>query len=236
MLQWRMTKSRRDPRAIAEEMAAGGAAEGSVVRGPVTAGVLPFSVVLRPREGTPMGLLGVVAAFCASEGIRKDTGIITWLRWPHEVVVAAASAETAQERRRWETVAVVSPSTTDPSGPPALVLNYRINVGRSRRPGSTSLEDLLGVSVDPGMLVAKVLDSLSWMHSGWEKEMYPQIVARLGSMLEDAGRRVAVVDRGGGEAVSGVVAGVDREGRLVVEVGGGRTISVEDRARLPDPR
>ncbi|MGA2665517.1 MAG: hypothetical protein ABSF83_11275, partial [Nitrososphaerales archaeon] len=81
-------------------------------------------------------------------------------------------------------------------------------------------------------LAAKVLDSLSWMHSGWEKDMYPQIVARLGSMLEDAGSRIAVVDRGGREAVSGVVGGVDREGRLVVEVDGGGRISVEDRARL----
>ena len=31
--------------------------------------------------------------------------------------------------------------------------------------------------VDSDMLLAKVLDSLSWMQSGWVKGMYPQILA-----------------------------------------------------------
>ncbi|MGA2199313.1 MAG: hypothetical protein ABSG45_05185, partial [Nitrososphaerales archaeon] len=86
-IAWTRKRTRRDPQALAIEMAAGGAPEGTVIQGgTVTRDVLRFSVVLRPRSGLQLGLLALIATFCASEGIRKDTGIITWIRWPDEIV------------------------------------------------------------------------------------------------------------------------------------------------------
>jgi biotin-(acetyl-CoA carboxylase) ligase len=55
------------------------------------------------------------------------------------------------------------------------------------------------------------------------REMYPQVLARISSMLENAGGRVAV--ERGRKAVPGVVRGVDELGRLIVEL--------DDRVQVP---
>ena len=39
----------------------------------------------RSLEG--FGLLGPLAAACTSEGIRRDTGIVSWLHWPNLVTI-----------------------------------------------------------------------------------------------------------------------------------------------------
>ena len=92
-------------------------------------------------------------------------------------------------------------------------------------------EELLGVVADPGILEAKILDSLSWMHAGLARRMYPQILARVSSMLENAGGEVLLKSDVG--PVPCVVKGVDEKGRLVVELAESRSSAlVEDRAQL----
>ena len=186
-------------------MASRGEPEGTVIQG--RTGIrkaLEFSVILRPKAGPPLELLALIATFCASEGIRKDTGIITWLRWPDEVVAGS------------EVVAGTSFVHGENAAGRWAILSFQINLGHVSRDGSTSLHNLLGVQVDPEMLLSKILDSLSWMHSGWVKEMYPQVLARISFMLENAGDRVAVEREG--KTVPGVVGGVDELGRLIVDL------------------
>jgi biotin-(acetyl-CoA carboxylase) ligase len=216
---WVRRKTRLDPRALALEMASSdGAPEGTVIQGRATTrSALSFSVILRPKPGSQVRILSLIATFCASEGIRKDTGIITWIRWPDEVVAGR------------DVIAATSLTLGGSVDSPWVVLNFRINLGHLRRAGSTSLKDLLGVDVDPDMLVAKVIDSLSWMHSGWVKVMYPQILPRITSMLENAGGRV-VVDHNC-VAAPGVVKGVDEMGRLIVDLSG-EEVRVQDRSGL----
>ena len=220
LIEWKKQKTRLDPRSLAVEVASAGALEGTLIQGTADRKALTFSVVLRPRRGARTGLLAVIATFCASEGIRKDTGVITWIRWPDEVVVEKA------------VLAVTSLTEGGPEGSRWVILSFRINRGGFRGPGSISLKDLLGVQVDSDLLVAKVLDSFSWMHSGWVKEMYPQILTRLTSMLEIPEETVAVVDRDGSASV-GVTKGVDERGRLIVELGGtGARVTVEEGPKL----
>lgn len=219
---WVRKKTLLDPRAVALEMASSlspdAPSEGTVIQGSATTrSALSFSVILRPRPGSQVRILPLIATFCASEGIRKDTGIITWIRWPDEVVAGR------------DVIAATSTTLGGTTDSPWVTLNFRINRGHLRRAGSTSLKDLLGVDVDPDMLVAKVVDSLSWMHSGWVKEMYPKILPRITSMLENAGGRVTV-DRDG-VAAPGVVRGVDETGRLIVDLSG-EEVRVQDRSGL----
>jgi biotin-(acetyl-CoA carboxylase) ligase len=201
---WVRKKTRLDPRAVALEMVSDGAPEGTVIQG-------------RATTGSQTRILSIIATFCASEGIRKDTGIITWIRWPDEVVAGS------------DVLATTSLTMGGSADAPWVLLHFRINRGHMSRAGSTSLKDLLGVDVDPDMLVAKVVDSLSWMHSGWVKGMYPKILPRITSMLENAGGRVAV-DRDG-VAAPGVVRGVDETGRLIVDLSG-EEVRVQDRSGL----
>jgi biotin-(acetyl-CoA carboxylase) ligase len=216
---WVRKKTRLDPRVLALEMVADGAPEGTVIQGHTTtrSTVLSFSVILRPRPGSQVRILTPIATFCASEGLRKDTGIITWIRWPHEVVAGG------------EVLAATALTLGGSVDSPWALLNFRINLGHLRQEGSTSLRDLLGVDVDPDMLLAKVIDSLTWMHSGWVKEMYPKILPRITSMLENAGGRVAVDHDG--VAAPGVVRGVDETGGLIVDLSGGE-VRIQDRSGL----
>jgi BirA family transcriptional regulator, biotin operon repressor / biotin---[acetyl-CoA-carboxylase] ligase len=183
-------------------MAARESEDGTVFQVGQSANVLDFSVVLRPSADYGRGLLALIAPFCASEGIRRDTGIITWIRWPDQVVTGGKS------------VARTSLVSAGRPGSPCLILNFRINLGRVGLEGSTSLEELLGVAVDRELLIAKVLESLSWMYSGWVGDKHPQIRKRIGSMLENEGQ--AVTTDAHGTAVSGVVSGVDEKGRLLL--------------------
>jgi biotin-(acetyl-CoA carboxylase) ligase len=68
------------------------------------------------------------------------------------------------------------------------------------------------------------------MHSGWVKEMYPQVLARISSMLENAGGRAAVEHEG--RAVHGVVRGVDEQGRLILDLDDGAQVRVLRRSDL----
>ncbi len=183
LTDWVIERTRQDPSTLALEMARTDAPDGTVIKGWSTQAALRFSVILRPKHGLNLPLLAPVATFCASEGIRKDTGIITWIRWPAEVVTAAKVVATTS----------IALSGTDADW---AVLTFCVNLRRVQRAGSTSLEELLGVAVDSDMLMSKILDSLTWMHSGWVKEMYPQLLTRVSSMLEDTERTVTMNDRG----------------------------------------
>jgi biotin-(acetyl-CoA carboxylase) ligase len=178
-IEWTIARTRLDPAIVAVEKARAGAPEGTVIKGwGAPRAELRFSVILRPKHGLAMPLLAPIATFCASEGIRKDTGIITWIRLPDEVVtgekVVATTSVTLGER-------------TDGNW---AVLSFRINVRGVKQAGSTSLEELLGVAVESDMLTSKILDSLSWMHSGWVREMHPQLLKRISSMSEHSGSTV----------------------------------------------
>ena len=215
---WKREVTEDDPEAAAVEVASRGAPQGTVI-GRTTAEALAFSVILRPKSGLELGLLGPIAAFSASEGIRKDTGIITWIRWPQEVVADKA------------VLATTSVSREIAGGSSWVVLNFHLNRGLPKAPGATSLDELLGVDVETDMLTSKVLDSLAWMHSGWDKQMFPQILPRISSMLENSGEMVVVKGRR-----PGVVKGVDRRGRLVVELDGSmRVLAVARKSQLAGP-
>jgi biotin-(acetyl-CoA carboxylase) ligase len=187
-IDWTVQRTRLDPGALALDMARARAPDGTVVKGSGAPWAeLSFSVILRPRHGLKLPLLAPIATFCASEGIRKDTGIITWIRLPDRVVTGE------------KVVATTSLTLGDGTDDDWAVLTFRVNRRRVRQAGCTSLEELLGVVVDADMLMSKILDSLSWMHSGWVKEMYPQLLLRISSMREDSGRSITL-NSGGKQA------------------------------------
>ena len=218
-IAWMRKKTRLAPRAVALKMASAGGLDGTVVQGTSRGSVLEFSAILRPHADYGMGLLALIAAFCASEGIRRDTGIMTWIRWPDEVVAdGKVLASTSL-------VSVGSPESV------GAVLNFRVNHGRVRTEGSTSLEEILGVRIDPDLLVTKTMESLSWMYSGWLEQRHPQILNRIGSMLENAGKTVST--KRGNRREDALVVGVDEKGRLLLRTAGtGASTHVEPSRRI----
>jgi biotin-(acetyl-CoA carboxylase) ligase len=207
-------------------------------------GRLKFSVVLRVWEGSSIQLMRLIAPFSASEAIRKDTGIITWIRWPDSVVIGEKTVATA-------TLAVVptdKAAVTTTAGPSPqdlityIILTFEIDTrgrhadrrtkdggaGEDGTTAATSLYDALGVEVDEGLLLDKALESLAWMHLGWRRGMNEQIVRRVKTMVTTVGMRVVVLDRKGRER-PGYARDIDGTGRLVVELddeGGGSRVAV----------
>jgi len=224
LTRWSTKRVRGDPEAVARELASRGGSEGTVIVGHKSGGsLLKFSIILRPGKASRPELLHLIIAFSTSEGIRKDTGIITWLQWPDKVVVG---------RRAVATTSVICSSAVHPRW---VVLTSTVRTGRTRAGDgeSASLFDVLGVEVDPNLLVERVLESLSWMYYGWTRSMDDHILRRYRSMLDTIGRRVQVTCRG--RVRVGSVRDVDRVGSLVVELETGEeSIKVEDAGRVKE--
>jgi biotin-(acetyl-CoA carboxylase) ligase len=209
LIHWSVRRSTAGVRNSALKLALLGEPEGTVVAQKDTnAAIVEFSTILRPGPSSQVGLLRMVTAFCTSEGIRKDTGIITWIRWPDTVIAGSAVIATTD---------VVFEPRSDPGW---AVLTARINNGAVKEGGATSLYDVLGTKVDDQLLMEKVLESLAWMYYGFSRGMHPHIMKRVRSMVETVGRRVEITRDG--RSVEGIVKDVDDEGRLVVGLDSGR--------------
>jgi len=178
-----------------------------VVRGLAS---LRFTAAARCAEETPL-LLGLVAAFSASEGIRKDTGVISWVRWPNRVAIDG------------KTVAEASARVTPGVGAGRLaLLSVTVNLLHTNVRGSTSLFDSVGVEVDRDLLLEKILDSLSWMQVGWATGMHEMLLRRIASMTETIGSTVTLKRR----RASAEALGIDNLGRLRVRLSNGSEVSL----------
>lgn len=187
-----------------------------VVRSASDDGTLDLSVLLRPVRTDNLELMRLVIPFSTSEGIRKDTGIITWIGWPNRVTTEGRTAATTsmtrglRGRQDW------------------IVLTSRIRTGRSSHDESeVSLWDLLGVEVEPTLLTEKVLESLSWMYDGFLNRLDQRMMQRVASMVDLMGTKVEAFHKGG--RVAGTLSGVDDVGRLILKLPrGGASMAVED--------
>lgn len=215
-IKWVVSASDDDPEVAARRMAAESPGDGMVVvQKQDGAAVLRLSAVVR-TSGVSRLALTLIAAFSASEGIRKDTGVISWVRWPDKVVIGEA------------VVATTDVSLLPRGGEPRAALNFAVNRLHLEGEGVTSLQDQLGVEVDEGILVGKMLESLSWMHFGWTNDMKEHVLKRVKSMTETLDRPVSV--RTGSAHGRGTATEIDRLGRLVVrlERGGVAKLSSAD--------
>jgi hypothetical protein len=185
-------------------------------------GMLDISVCLvAGRERIPggLGLLGSLVAASTSEGIRRDTGIVSWLHWPDLVTI--------DDR----VVARTSLSVASPSKPPKdtrvvariLVDCFPPNTSAFSTSGmrSTSILEALGVEIDLDMLRDKVLHALNWYHAEWERGMHKKLVDRMRPTIAWLGSDVEVVTSKG-RHLRGKAKGLDDLGALLLDHEDGR--------------
>jgi len=195
------------------------------------AGLLELSVCLladRQEASGGLGLLRALVAASTSEGIRRDTGIISWLHWPDLVTIDGRVVATTR----------LSPAPRPESGRKTIVV-ARISVNCfAPRSGefsslalpSTSIRNALGVEIDVDLLRDKVLHALNWYHAEWERGMRRKLVERIRPTIAWLGRDVEV-KMADGRALKGRAAGLDDEGSLLLEQKnrGGRSTSLKIR-------
>jgi biotin-(acetyl-CoA carboxylase) ligase len=162
-------------------------------------------------------LLLPLAAACTSEGIRRDTGIVSWLHWPNLVTI---------EGRVVAKTSLSVSSPTEPDGKAQIVFNVSVDCfGEGPMPfpsglPATSILDVLGVEIDVDLLRDKILHALSWYYAEWERGMHRKLVDRIQPTIAWLGHEVEV--RTADEVLKGRAEGLDDSGSLLLEQRGAR--------------
>jgi BirA family transcriptional regulator, biotin operon repressor / biotin---[acetyl-CoA-carboxylase] ligase len=195
---------------------------------------LTFSLLVRPREVPPArrGWLPLLAGLSVAEAVHDVTGVHARLKWPNDVLAGAGSAESAKGPAKL--AGILAEAAGD-----AVVVGIGLNVSNGPAelppPGAgglaaTSLAAEGWTRADRDSLLAGILAAFerwyrSWREAGGDADRcglragYTQGCATLG-------RQVTVELPGGAEPLSGLAAGVDSDGRLLVRTSSGSVVPV----------
>jgi BirA family biotin operon repressor/biotin-[acetyl-CoA-carboxylase] ligase len=175
------------------------------------------SLLLEPPRGRPIAQLSLVGGLAAAETVERATSAAAGIKWPNDVLlggrkVAGVLAEAADD---------------------AVVLGIGVNVNQAEgelptdarvEPGSLFATD--GRRRERAPLLADLLLALERLYGRWRDGGFDAVHEDLAGRDVLRGRRVSV----DGEA--GIGAGIDRGGRLVVEIAGERRAFESGEIRL----
>jgi BirA family transcriptional regulator, biotin operon repressor / biotin---[acetyl-CoA-carboxylase] ligase len=185
---------------------------------------LTFSVILRPR-GVPRaryGWLPLLAGVAVAEAVRAVTDVDARLKWPNDVLVGAGKLGGILAEASGDAVVVgiglnvsTEPEELPPPGPGALA--------------ATSLRLAGSPTLDREGLLAEILTGLGHRYRTWSQDLddseRPGLRADYTRLCATLGRRVRA-ELPGGRLLTGVAAGVDADGRLLVRVSDGAELPV----------
>jgi BirA family biotin operon repressor/biotin-[acetyl-CoA-carboxylase] ligase len=166
------------------------------------------SLLLKPRPGRLAPQLSLVAGVAVADAVERATGLSVQLKWPNDVMLRRAKVAGCLAEAR--------------DG--AVILGVGVNVNQTREQlpdGAGSLRTLTGREWDREALLRAILGDLRARYSAWLEGGLDAVYEGLGPRDFLRGRRVSV------NGTSGVAAMIDREGRLEIEVGHGKTVAVE---------
>ena len=194
---------------VADEQTAGRGRRGTHWASPPGAG-LYFSFIVRPvASELPSPLLTLAAGVGVRSGIAAVTGFAPELKWPNDLIVGTRKLAGILA----EGLAVGTPAQ-------AVIIGVGINVKPSAYPAdvasrAASIEGELGRAVDSEALLQSVLAHLC--------EALAQLDASPGDILRSwrAGSPCATGTRVERDGRSGVTAGVDEGGALLVKTAAG---------------
>jgi len=212
--------------AIADQQTAGRGRRGHAWASPPGAG-LYFSYLARPTRN--VGLVTLAAGVGVREGVARATGLQAHLKWPNDLLVG---------RRKLAGVLAEGGGIGTPAA--AVAIGVGINVRPAAYPPdvasrATSLESALGRPVSTAAVLVAVLEQLADTLAALEANRTGDILrAWRAASPSAAGTAVTWSDSGGEK--SGVTAGIDDEGALLVRtpIGLERVIAGELDWHLPD--
>jgi len=202
----------------AEEQLAGRGRMGRAWVSPPRAS-LTFSLLVRPHAVAPArrGWLPLLAGVAVAAAVRAVAGVDARLKWPNDVLVGPAKLGGILAEAAGDAVVVgiglnvsTEPAELPPPGPaPGGALT------------ATSLRALAGPSPDRGVLLTAILAGFEHRYQAWvQADGDPErsgLRAEYTGLCATIGRRVRA-ELPGGQLLSGLAAGVDPDGRLVVRV------------------
>ena len=214
-----------------EALAREGAAEGTVVvadeqthgRGrldrtwasPPGAG-LWMSALVRVGDVTPdrWSLLSLAAGLAAVDALGRGCGVRAELKWPNDVVVIAAACGGSDGPRKLGGI------LSHTVGPDGVILGIGLNVAMRSEdlpvPQASSVL-LEGGDPDRAALLVELMSALATRVAQW-RDSDPALMEDYRRACSSIGRLVDI-DLPDGHRVSGMVAGVDDDGHLLVSDG-----------------
>jgi BirA family biotin operon repressor/biotin-[acetyl-CoA-carboxylase] ligase len=176
---------------------------------------LTFSVLLRPRVGADRWpWLPLLTGYAVGAALR-GAGVDACLKWPNDVTV-----------HDLKVAGILLERIETPDGP-AAVVGIGVNVSQTAEelPVGTATSLLLqGSDPDRTLLLGAVLDSLAEQYDVWQASGGGSLAASYQRVCTTVGSEVRV-DLPTGTTLAGLAAGVDDDGRLLVETGA-RTVAV----------
>jgi BirA family biotin operon repressor/biotin-[acetyl-CoA-carboxylase] ligase len=165
------------------------------------------STLLRPPDGRRLPELALVGGVAAANAVEAALTLSAQIKWPNDVLV---------NRKK---VAGVLAEARD--GVVVLGIGINVNQRRDQLPGGThppaaSLRTTDGIERQRAPVLARLLAELERAYMGWLEGGLDAIYVDLGSRDFLRQRRVRV------DGATGVAVGIDRAGRLAVDVGGAR--------------
>jgi BirA family biotin operon repressor/biotin-[acetyl-CoA-carboxylase] ligase len=201
---------------VADQQTAGRGRRGHTWFSPAGAG-LYVSVVLAPARARvdparATMLLTLTAGVALAEAVQTETGLPVDLKWPNDLQVA---------RRKLAGILAETAGTSAPADP--VVVGYGINVSPAAFPPelrerATSIESELGRAVDRHRLLVETLVSLARRYEDLLEGRFDAILDAWRRLAPAAsGARVTWTTKAGPQ--SGVTAGIDDRGALLVRIG-----------------
>jgi BirA family biotin operon repressor/biotin-[acetyl-CoA-carboxylase] ligase len=192
---------------------------------------LLVSVLLRPSlPAEELALINTAAGLAAADAVQAGAGFRPGLKWPNDLVVPGnPGVRGAPESTVRKLAGMLSESSSDDGGPPAVVVGIGFNVTAGAYPAelaalATSCEEEAGRPVDRAELLVAFLDALERRYSvllaGGSEATLDAYAADSATL----GRSVRVELPGG--VVEGVASGVAGNGELVVTDADGKDVRV----------
>jgi BirA family biotin operon repressor/biotin-[acetyl-CoA-carboxylase] ligase len=190
--------------AVADEQTAGRGRLGRTWDAPAGTAIL-CSVALRPPADRRIAELSLVGGMAAADAIERALGLAAQIKWPNDVMV-----------NRVKVAGVLAEAREG-----VVVLGIGINVNQAReqlpeRAGSLRTVD--GVTRDREPILVDLLERLEALYDEWLEGGIDAIYDSLGARDFLRGRRVSI------DGTSATAVGIDRQGRLELDVDGERKL------------
>jgi BirA family transcriptional regulator, biotin operon repressor / biotin---[acetyl-CoA-carboxylase] ligase len=166
------------------------------------------SVLLKPPSTRNAPELALVAGIAVADTLERTTGLAVQLKWPNDVML-----------RRSKVAGILAEMRDG-----AVILGIGLNVNQTREEmpeRAGSLRSLTGREHDREELLESLLLELGERYGEWREGGLDAVYDGLGPRDFLRGRRVSV------NGTSGTAVKVDRSGRLEIDTGDHRIITVE---------
>ena len=178
---------------------------------------LYVSIVFRNPRAVP--LLTLAGGVAVADGVRAATGLPVSLKWPNDVVVEAGRGG------RWRKLAgVLAEASSGTGGLEHVVLGFGVNLRPAAYPPliadrATSIEAELGRVPDAAAVLAETLCMLAAYNEAIHAGDASSLLDRWRALAPSA-RGATVQWAAAGRELTGITAGIDDTGALLVQAGG----------------